>query len=177
MAALYTARRETPVTVRERSLAAIAAGIGVVWAVALLLLGEIPATKNQVLLFQVSWGFAPSVAALMFYLARCKRPLSWFVENKTIILLGDASYSIYLLQWVVFSVMAAAGVAVNALLVPKIVLAWMMTAILSLGCYRYLRVSGPVVYPPGHGPRQIQRALPQKNLSGARPRVTVVSFG
>jgi hypothetical protein len=34
-----------------------------------------------------------------------------------------------------FSVMAAAGVAVNALLVPKIVLAWMMTAILSLGCY------------------------------------------
>jgi peptidoglycan/LPS O-acetylase OafA/YrhL len=42
-------------------------------------------------------------------------------------LLGDASYSIYLLQWVFFSV----------LLVPKIVLAWMMTAILSLGCYRY----------------------------------------
>ena len=72
VAALYTARRETPVTVRERSLAAIAVGIGVVWAVALLLLGEIPATKNQVLLFQVSWGFAPSVAALMFYLARCK---------------------------------------------------------------------------------------------------------
>jgi peptidoglycan/LPS O-acetylase OafA/YrhL len=137
VAALYTARRETPVTVRERSLAAIAAGIGVVCAVALLLLGEIPATKNQVLLFQVSWGFAPSVAALMFYLARCKSPLSWFVENKTIILLGDASYSIYLLQWVFFSVMAAAGVAVNALLVPKIVLAWMMTAILSLGCYRY----------------------------------------
>ena len=32
VAALYTARRETPVTVRERSLAAIAVGIGVVWA-------------------------------------------------------------------------------------------------------------------------------------------------
>jgi peptidoglycan/LPS O-acetylase OafA/YrhL len=126
-----------PVTAREHALAAIAAGIGAVWAVALLLFGEISAIKNQVLLFQLSWGFAPSVAALMFYLARCKGPLSWFVENKAIILLGDASYSIYLLQWVFFSVMTAAGVAANVLLVPKIVLAWMMTAILSLGCYRY----------------------------------------
>jgi peptidoglycan/LPS O-acetylase OafA/YrhL len=122
VAALYNARSESPVTARERSLAAIAAGIGV-WAVALLLLGEIPAIKNQVLLFQLSWGFAPSVAALIFYLARCKSPLSWFVENKTIILLGDASYSIYLLQWVFFSVMIAPDVAANVLLVPKIVLA------------------------------------------------------
>jgi peptidoglycan/LPS O-acetylase OafA/YrhL len=137
VAALYNARSKSPVTAREHSLAAIAAGIGAVWAVALLLLGEIPAIKNQALLFQLSWGFAPSVAALMFYLARCKSPLSRFVENKTIILLGDASYSIYLLQWVFFSVMMAAGVAANVLFVPKIVLAWMMTAILSLGCYRY----------------------------------------
>jgi peptidoglycan/LPS O-acetylase OafA/YrhL len=137
VAALYNARSESPVTAGESSLAAIAAGIGTVWAVALLLLGEIPAIKNQALLFQLSWGFAPSVAAVMFYLARCKSPLSRFVENKTIILLGDASYSIYLLQWVFFSVMMAAGVAANVLLVPKIVLAWMMTAILSLGCYRY----------------------------------------
>jgi peptidoglycan/LPS O-acetylase OafA/YrhL len=137
VAALYNARRELPLTARERALAAIAAGIGAVWAVALLVVGEIPATKNQVLLFQLSWGFAPSVAALMFYLARCKSRLSWFVENKTIILLGDASYSIYLLQWVFFSVLAAPGVAANVLLVPKIVLAWTMTVVLSLGCYRY----------------------------------------
>jgi hypothetical protein len=167
VAALYTARRETPVAVRERSLAAIAAGIGVVWAVALLLLGEIPATKNQVILLQISWGFAPSVAAVMFYLARCKNPLSWFVENKTIILLGDASYSIYLLQWVFFRDGGRWRCRKRA---PRSKnhagldddcnpIAWLLS----------LRVSGPIVYPPGHGPRPVTAGSSSEKPQGCAP--------
>jgi peptidoglycan/LPS O-acetylase OafA/YrhL len=137
VAALYNLRSASAVTVRERTLAGIAAAVGAVWAAALLLGGEIPAIRDQVLILRLSWGFAPSVAALMFFLARCRSPLSWFAENKAVISLGDASYSIYMLQWVFFSVFSAHGVAANGLLAPKIVLAWMMTAILSLGSYRY----------------------------------------
>ena len=53
------------------------------------------------------------------------------------IALGNASYSIYLLQWLTFSTFMAQGVAANVLLVPKILLAWLMTVLLSLGCYHY----------------------------------------
>jgi peptidoglycan/LPS O-acetylase OafA/YrhL len=137
VAALYNLRSASKVTVRERTLAGSAAAFGAVWAVALLLGGEIPAIRDQVLILRLSWGFAPSVAALIFYLARCRSPVSWFAENKPVILLGHASYSIYLLQWIFFSLFSTYGVAANALLAPKIILAWTMTAILALGCYRY----------------------------------------
>jgi peptidoglycan/LPS O-acetylase OafA/YrhL len=137
IAALYNVRSTSPVTMRERTVSAIAAGIGVVWALALLLSGAVPGLGKQVMTLQLSWGFAPSVAAVIYYLARCKSPVSRLVENRAMIALGDASYSIYLLQWLTFSTFMAQGVAANALLVPKILLAWLMTALLSLGCYYY----------------------------------------
>jgi len=137
IAALYNGRRTSAVTVRERTVSGIAAGVGVVWALALLLSGAVPGLSNQALTLQLSWGFAPSVAAVIYYLARCKSPVSRLVENRAMIALGDASYSIYMLQWLTFSTFMAQGVAANALLVPKILLAWLMTALLSLGCYHY----------------------------------------
>jgi peptidoglycan/LPS O-acetylase OafA/YrhL len=42
-----------------------------------------------------------------------------------------------LLHWVFIWVFSSSGVTANVLLVPKIALAWLMTALLSLGCYRY----------------------------------------
>jgi peptidoglycan/LPS O-acetylase OafA/YrhL len=137
IAALYNARNGMAVSAQERTIAGTAAGIGAVWAAVLLLGNEITSAKNQVMILQFSWGFAPTVAALIYYLARCRNPLSWFVENKAAILLGDASYSIYMLQWIFFYIFSAQGVAANVLLGPKIVLAWIMTVILSLGSYRY----------------------------------------
>jgi peptidoglycan/LPS O-acetylase OafA/YrhL len=137
IAALYDARSASAVTVRERTISGIAASIGVVWALALLFSGAVPALSNHALTLQLSWGFAPSVGAVMYYLARCKSPVSRLVENRMVITLGDASYSIYMLQWLTFSTFMAQGVAANALLVPKILLAWLMTILLSLGCYCY----------------------------------------
>ena len=137
VAALYNVRNASVATTEERRVAALLAGTGAAWIVFLLVAGALPSTQDQALMLQYSWGFAPSVGALIYFLARCKSPLSWWVENKGAILLGEASYSIYLLHWVFLLVFMSSGVSNNQLLVPKIVLAWLMTGLLALGCYRY----------------------------------------
>jgi hypothetical protein len=48
----------------------------------LLAAGALPSIQTQALMLQHSWGFAPAAAALIYYLARCRSPLSWWVENK-----------------------------------------------------------------------------------------------
>jgi peptidoglycan/LPS O-acetylase OafA/YrhL len=140
VAALYNVRSAIPVTRRERFVAEIAAGIGAVWTVALLLGGAIPGLYEPTLMLQFSWGFAPSAGAVIFYLARCKSPLSRIAGNRFVLALGDASYSIYLLQWIFVGFFSTGGVMASVLLVPKIVLVWLMTILLSLGCYRYFEL-------------------------------------
>jgi peptidoglycan/LPS O-acetylase OafA/YrhL len=137
VAAFYNVRNASVATAEERRVAALLAVIGAAWIVFLLVAGALPSTQDQALMLQYSWGFAPSVGALIYFLARCKSPLSWWVENKGAILLGEASYSIYLLHWVFLWVFMSSGVSTNQLLVPKIALAWLMTGLLALGCYRY----------------------------------------
>jgi peptidoglycan/LPS O-acetylase OafA/YrhL len=154
IAALYNVRSSRPVTVRERRLTATLAAVGATWAVALLAASVVPAIQDQATMLQQSWGLAPSAAALIYYLARCRSPLSWFVENKATILLGEASYSIYLLHWVFFWVFTSSGVAANVLLGPKVALTWLMTCLLSLGCYQYFEGPARVFIRRAMAPRK-----------------------
>jgi peptidoglycan/LPS O-acetylase OafA/YrhL len=169
-AALYNVRSTSAVTMRERTLCGIAAGIGALWALALLLTSAVPGLSKQALTLQLSWGFAPSAAAILYYLARCKSPLSGLVDNRVAIALGDASYSIYLLQWLTFSTFMVQGVAFNELLVPKILLAWLMT-LLSLGCYHYFERPARLLIRRLLAPERIRGLLPGKRMRqiSARP--------
>jgi peptidoglycan/LPS O-acetylase OafA/YrhL len=137
VAALYCARSEVMATVQEHRYAALAMLLGGAWVVGLLIATGLPWVKNPAAVLLESWGLAPSAAALIYYLARFKSPLSAWTENKMAIMLGEASYSIYLLHWVFVWVFTSSVVDANALLLPKLLLAWLMTMLLALGCYRY----------------------------------------
>jgi peptidoglycan/LPS O-acetylase OafA/YrhL len=137
VAALYNVRGAPTESAQKPRLAALLAAIGAAWIVLLLVAGVLPSIKSQALMLQHSWGLAPGAAALIYYLARCRSPLSWWVENKAAMRLGEASYSIYLLHWVFLWVFMSSGVSANPLLILKIALAWLMTGLLALGCYRY----------------------------------------
>jgi peptidoglycan/LPS O-acetylase OafA/YrhL len=141
IAALYNVRSAIPVTRRERVVAELAACVGAIWAVALLLGGAVPGLYEATLKLQVSWGLAPSAGAVIYYLARCKSVLSHVAENRFVVALGEASYSIYMLQWIFIGFFGSGGhILANGLLVPKIVVVWLMTVLLSLGCYHYFEL-------------------------------------
>jgi peptidoglycan/LPS O-acetylase OafA/YrhL len=53
--------------------------------------------------FQGSFGFAPGIAAVIFFFARYRGRVAALVETPIIVALGDASYSIYMLHGFVFS--------------------------------------------------------------------------
>ena len=162
VAALYNVRSPIPVTRRERVVAEIAAGVGAVWAVALLLGGAVPGLYEPTLMLQFSWGFAPSAGAVIYYLARCKSVFSHVAENRFVVALGDASYSIYMLQWIFIGVFGSGGhIMANVLLVPKIVMVWLMTILLSLGCYHYFELPAR---------RFIRRMLAIDRVRGFFPR-------
>ena len=48
--------------------------------------------------FQQFFGFAPGVAALMFHFARYRGPVTSLIETPIMLMLGEASYSIYMLH-------------------------------------------------------------------------------
>jgi len=129
--------------------------LGGAWVVGLLIATGLPWVKNPAAVLLESWGLAPSAAALIYYLARFKSPLSAWTENKMAIMLGEASYSIYLLHWVFVWVFTSSVVDANALLLPKLLLAWLMTMLLAL----VFRVACTACDPPSHGvPRERERA-------------------
>jgi len=167
------ARSTSPVTARERQIAGVIAAIGASWAVALLMGNAVPALKNQAATLRESWGLAPSAAALIYYLARCRSPLSWFTENRAAILLGEASYSIYLPHWVFMWVFASSGLTANVLFAPKIALAWLMTGILGLGCYRYFEWPARVFLRRVMAPsRNVVDSIPQRSSIAASQQLT-----
>jgi peptidoglycan/LPS O-acetylase OafA/YrhL len=87
--------------------------------------------------FQMSWGDAPSCAALIYYFARIKSRWSAAVEAPFVILLGDASYSIYFLHGWFISLLCHGGMTDYRLAIFKIAVAWTLTAFAAVGVYRY----------------------------------------
>jgi peptidoglycan/LPS O-acetylase OafA/YrhL len=88
--------------------------------------------------FQTSWGFAPGIAALLYFFARYRTRLSHLVENRLVLGLGDASYSLYLLAPFVFGISRRAGLGDAGWLVTvRALAAWVLAALVAVVCYRY----------------------------------------
>jgi peptidoglycan/LPS O-acetylase OafA/YrhL len=80
--------------------------------------------------FQVSFGFAPGIAALIFIFARYRGRVAALVETPIVVALGDASYSIYMLHgFALFYVMKQSPYMSP---IWRIAMAWGLTAVLSL---------------------------------------------
>jgi peptidoglycan/LPS O-acetylase OafA/YrhL len=96
-------------------------------------------------LYQYSWGYAPGCAGLMYYFARNRSPLNVIVENRTILLLGDASYSLYMLNgWALWTFSANGASGSYAQATFRMLMALSFAALLSLGSYKYLEVPARV---------------------------------
>jgi peptidoglycan/LPS O-acetylase OafA/YrhL len=109
-------------------------------------------------LYQYSWGYAPGCAGLMYYFARNRSPLSFIVENRTILLFGDASYSLYMLNGWPLWMFSANGVSPSyAQANFRMIMALSFAAILSLGSYKYLEVPARVFVRRALDPRRWSR--------------------
>ncbi len=89
---------------------------------------------------QHSWGFAPGCAGLIYYVARFKSRLARLVENRRVIALGDASYSIYLLHPFVFWGIFHGDLSDPVFNLLRLALTYAGIVLLSLAVYRSYEV-------------------------------------
>jgi peptidoglycan/LPS O-acetylase OafA/YrhL len=85
--------------------------------------------------FQAFFGFAPGVAALMFYFAHYRSPAASLIETSIMLMLGEASYSIYMLHgFVLWYVMKQSPYLPAAL---RIAMAWGLIFVVAAAVYRW----------------------------------------
>ena len=100
--------------------------------------------------FQASFGFAPGVAAVMFYLAYYRSRAAVLIETPFMLVLGEASYSIYMLHgFVLWYVMKQSPYLPSVL---RIAIAWGLLLVLSIIVYRWASLgalSGAPMQRPG----------------------------
>jgi peptidoglycan/LPS O-acetylase OafA/YrhL len=85
--------------------------------------------------FQACFGFAPGVAAVMFYFAYYRSRASVLIETPIMLVLGEASYSIYMLHgFVLWYVMKQSPYLPSVL---RIAIAWGLLLVLSIIVYRW----------------------------------------
>lgn len=63
--------------------------------------------------FAMSFSFAPFIALIIFCCARYETPVSKILSSRYLVLCGDASYSLYLLHFPVFSAIADSGTMIE----------------------------------------------------------------
>jgi peptidoglycan/LPS O-acetylase OafA/YrhL len=85
--------------------------------------------------FQASFGFAPGAAAVMFYFAYFRSRAAVLVETPIMLVLGEASYSIYMLHgFVLWYVMKQSPYLPSVL---RIAIAWGLLFVLAIVVYRW----------------------------------------
>ncbi len=85
--------------------------------------------------FQPSFAFAPGVAAVMFFLARHRDGAASSLATPIMRVLGDASYSIYMLHGIVLSYVIRQSPYLPTGL--RIAMAWALIILLSIAVYHY----------------------------------------
>jgi peptidoglycan/LPS O-acetylase OafA/YrhL len=85
--------------------------------------------------FQASFGFAPGVAAVMFYFACYRSRAAALIETPIMLVLGEASYSIYMLHgFVLWYVMKQSPYVPSVL---RVAIAWGLLFVLAIIVYRW----------------------------------------
>ncbi len=122
---------------REQAIARLIGGTSASCIIAIFGLFLIARLSGRIELLQISGGYAPACAGLIYYLARTKGFATAVAEWTPFLLLGNASYSIYLLHPWILWLFSSQGVGDPLMMWSKIAVSLIFIALLSLGCYQY----------------------------------------
>jgi hypothetical protein len=148
---LYIQLREKPPSRRENRAAWLLLGIGLATIPVLTYIMYVPNARLGYLInirsLNHNFGYAPSVALLIFCAARYDTLFSRVLNWKPFVLLGEASYSVYLIHFFVFVVVSSAASGALPLTFPTIVFASAkylyviaLVLLLSLGLHQFIEV-------------------------------------
>jgi peptidoglycan/LPS O-acetylase OafA/YrhL len=139
---LYELLKYRPVGGREAKVAGIAFLLVAVSIPIILYATYSPSVGFDLLKkLQFNFGLAPSVAALIFCCARYRLPLARWLSSRSMVALGDASYSIYMIHMLVFYVAALGHLALPingytiALLGTRFIFLLALIVLISLGLH------------------------------------------
>jgi peptidoglycan/LPS O-acetylase OafA/YrhL len=90
---------------------------------------------------QVAFGFAPGIAAAVYFLARYRSRATVLLDTPIVLALGDASYSIYMLHGFAIGYVMRQSPYLSPL--PRIAMAWGLTTLISIFTYRYFEAPAP----------------------------------
>jgi peptidoglycan/LPS O-acetylase OafA/YrhL len=136
LAAAVFMKFEKPPTKFESAALRTAAIVAVLFSAMLFIGGMVQGPDGPFAWYQRSWGHAPTCAILLFYFARNRSAMSWLVDSPPILVLGEASYSIYLLSGYMLSIFAN-GSSSLPMAFYRVLVAWVAVALFSLGSYQY----------------------------------------
>lgn len=139
VAQLYVQCRSRKVSDNENLLGTAALLLGAASMVLITYLEYSPRMGANIFrAMYMNFALAPSAALVIFSAARYRNPISRWLNRRAAIILGDASYSIYLLHFgVLIAVFWLTGTQGVGLQILKFALVVPVTIVASIGLYRY----------------------------------------
>ena len=147
-AQLYLQQRDRAVSGREQAIGILLLAIGLASIPLILFLSFSQEYRSPLLSsLRDNYALAPSVALVLFGAARYKNPISRFLQGDLLVLLGEASYSIYLTHLMVFTLVSAYVIQLLpttasyvTYIILRLVFAVLMICLISLGLHRVVEV-------------------------------------
>jgi peptidoglycan/LPS O-acetylase OafA/YrhL len=176
IAQLYIQLQGKPPSDRERIVGWLLLGVGAVTVPVLTYIMYAPNVNwgylGYIRLLSHNFGFAPSVALILFCAARYDTLFSRVLNSRPVVALGEASYSIYLIHFIILIIVSSVVADLLPLTLPNIVFAiskvlfvLALIMLISLGLHAYVEVPA----------RQWLRGL-WRETAGRRRRVVAWSI-
>jgi len=142
-AQLFLSLQDREIGSAEAKLAAVIGWIAVVTIPLFLYLEYAPGSDNFLVKLSFNYGLAPSIAILIFCSARYDSCLSRFLSTRSMVMAGEASYSIYLIHMLIYfnfvgltPPLPATGL-ITAVMIIRLVFLLVLIILISLGLHAY----------------------------------------
>jgi peptidoglycan/LPS O-acetylase OafA/YrhL len=147
-AQLYLQQRDRIVSAREQRIGTLLLTLGVV-SIPLILFFSFSHEYRSPLLsgLRNNYALAPSIALILFSVARYENPLSRLLQGRFVVALGEASYSIYLTHLMIFALVSVYVTQILPTTAPymlyltlRMIFVVLLVCLFSLGLHSVLEV-------------------------------------
>ena len=148
-AQLFLQLRDRTVTSREQAIGRLLLVSGVISVPLIIFLTYSPDYRERLLFsLRQNYGLAPSVAVILFAAARYDNGIKRCLSSRSLVALGEASYSVYLTHFLIFLMLASYLNEALPATVPNIVFLYLRFAfVLSLICVISLGLHATIEVP------------------------------